>query len=182
VDEDGWNKKGYAWVIKGKKYGEQPQKEVGIPPIHQFLNKGFWNQNTISRIEKADFEKIHKHVLEYQYVPDKVPLLGREPKCEQELLGAVVCGHKELGTSKVLRIRKAFPDLLVKLRNKVTVHRGLSQFSRRRGLVSWKKPLSAAKMGLSPSAARGQAHFSAFTSTGELRRKGPKNEPVPGGL
>ena len=37
-------------------------------------------------------------------------------------------------------------------KRRVTVHRGLSRFSRRRGLVIWNAAVFAAKMGLSPSA------------------------------
>ena len=61
----------------------------------------------------------------------------------------------------------------------VTVHGGLSQFSRRSGRPTWKGPLSPRKWDC-PLRPRGQAHFSAARRLLIATQNGPKNEPVPG--
>jgi len=47
--------------------------------------------------------------------PKEIPILGREPTCEQELLTIVVGGHKQLGIDKILKVQTRFPDMLVSI-------------------------------------------------------------------
>ena len=61
----------------------------------------------------------------------------------------------------------------------VTVHGGLSQFSRRGGLGVLGNTLFAANMGLSPSAQAERHIFSAVCRWRREKPKGPKNKPVP---
>lgn len=65
-------------------------------------------------ITAADYDRIRRYMLSCQFDPGKVPLFGREPENEQELLAAIVYGHKDPGIERILRVRKAFPDLLVR--------------------------------------------------------------------
>jgi hypothetical protein len=70
-----------------------------------------------------------------QLNPKAIPLLMREPRFEQELLAIVVCGHKALGIEKISRVRKAFPDLQVKLKGKrEEIHVELEMYSK--GFIS----------------------------------------------
>lgn len=104
-----------GWMIEGKPYGEQPGQPVGVRPIGELLGKKVFNQQAIIRIEENDFERIRKNTLRDQLKPEDIPVFGREPRNEQELLAVVVGGHKEWGIEQIVRVQKAFPDLLVKL-------------------------------------------------------------------
>lgn len=104
-----------AWMIEGKFCGPQPAREVGVPPLPDLLGRPVWTNQAIVPITANDFERIRSRVLNDRFNARKVPLLGREPETEQELLAVVVHRHKALGIERILRIRKAFPDLLVKL-------------------------------------------------------------------
>ncbi|MFZ3199979.1 MAG: hypothetical protein WA175_02390 [Candidatus Acidiferrales bacterium] len=104
-----------AWLIEGSPFGPQPKKPVVVPPIRDLLKKRVWNNQAITPIKLKDFEQIQKYALKRQFDPRLIPLLGREPYNEQELLAIAVSAHKNLGIEKIIRVRTAFPDLLVKL-------------------------------------------------------------------
>jgi hypothetical protein len=104
-------------MIEGQEFGKQPRKPVGVPPINDLLSpKRVWNNQAIVPITAEDFAKIRDYARSHQLDANKIPLLKREPRCEQELLAAVVFGHKELGIDEIIRVRTAFPDLLVKIK------------------------------------------------------------------
>jgi len=48
----------------------------------------------------------------------KVPLLERDIVNEQELVSAVVWGHKDLGIRKIIKVQTRFPDMLVNVKGK----------------------------------------------------------------
>ena len=106
-----------AWMIEGQEFGAQPRKgiPVGVPPIADLLGRPIWNNQALVPIAADDFERIRDYTRSRQLDTAKIPLLGREPECEQELLAIVACGHKALGIAEIVRVRKAFPDLLVKI-------------------------------------------------------------------
>ena len=120
-----------AWMIEGEPYGKQPRRAVGVLPINNLLSpKRVWNNQAIIPITVEDFDRIRAYTLSHQLDTEKIPFLGREPECEQELLAAVVYGHKKLGIEKIFRVRKAFPDLLVKIeRHAEEVHLELEVYS-----------------------------------------------------
>jgi len=119
-----------AWMIEGIPHGEQPRHEVGIPPIGDLLQKRLWNNQAIIPVTRDDFAVIRDYTLCHQLNPNRIPFLRREPKCEQELLAVVISGHKKLGIERIVRIRAAFPDLLVKLEGKrEEVHLELELYS-----------------------------------------------------
>jgi SAM-dependent methyltransferase len=66
--------------------------------------------------------------------------------------------------------------------NLVTVHRGLSQFSRRRGLAPWKNPHRPRKWDCPPRPQRDRHFFRPSCALVSHNENVPKNEPVPGGL
>lgn len=47
-----------AWMISGKRYGEQPSHPVTVPPINKMLGKNRFGRITISPIEAEEFEKM----------------------------------------------------------------------------------------------------------------------------
>ena len=117
-DESEWSKLGYAWMIEGKPWREQeqPSQPVGVLPINDILSpKRVWNNQAIIPITVEDFGDIREHALSREFDTGRIPLIGREPECEQELLAVVVSGHEDLGIEKILRVRKAFPDMLVQI-------------------------------------------------------------------
>jgi hypothetical protein len=103
-------------MISGKPYGEQPRQPVGVRPIDGLLHKSTFKNQTLIPIEVEDFERIQKETLRREFDTGKIPLLAREPNNEQELLAIVVYGHKQLGVEEIIRVRKAFPDLLVRVK------------------------------------------------------------------
>lgn len=126
----------WAWLIEGTPEGEQPKHPVGVPPINDMLQKSTWNNQAMVPITAADYDRIRRYMLSRQFDPGRVPLFGRQPENEQELLAAVVCGHKDLGIEKILRVRKAFPDLLVQFAgSSEEVHLELEVYSE--GFISY---------------------------------------------
>ena len=103
-----------AWFIEGKPFGDQPKWSVSVKPIGDILpHRKLFNQQAIVRINAEDFEAIRQHTLNRQFDIEDIPLLKRDPQSEQELLAVVVYGHKQLGIERIIRVRTAFPDLLV---------------------------------------------------------------------
>jgi hypothetical protein len=116
VSEYGWKRKGYAWMIEGRRCWKRPVHPVGVPPINELLRpKRVWNNQAIVPITVEDFERIRQHTLSHEFDTGEIPLLRRQPHNEQELLAAVIFGHKKLGIEKIVQVQKAFPDLLVKI-------------------------------------------------------------------
>jgi hypothetical protein len=112
------NGKRKAWMIEGRAFGEQPRQPVGVLPINDLLNHRVWNNQGIIPISQSDFDNIKEYSLGHELNPDKIPLLKREPRCEQELLAMIVSAHKKLGIQSFNRIQTAFPDLLAKIKGK----------------------------------------------------------------
>jgi hypothetical protein len=110
--------KKWAWLIKGAPFGKPLPDPVVIPPISSFLDKEIFHQKTIIRISKREFDSIRGYTQKHQFNPKKIPCLGREPRCEQEVVAILASGHKQLGIEKILRIQTHFPDMLVKIRGK----------------------------------------------------------------
>jgi hypothetical protein len=104
-----------AWLIEGKQCGHQPKEPVGVPPLADLLSKPMFHNQGIVPISHDDFDRIREFTLSHQLDKNWIPLLKREPENEQELLAVVVYGHQELGIEEIIRVRKAFPDLFVKI-------------------------------------------------------------------
>jgi len=104
---------GKAWLIEGKEYGSQPDRPVVVPPIDKLLHRQTYARTTLIRIFAGEFEILRKETFARQKSLSRVPLFGRSPKCEQELLCAVVFGHKQLGIERIVSVQKGFPDLCV---------------------------------------------------------------------
>ncbi len=121
-----------AWMIEGSPFGKQPRQPVGVPPIDELLErKTFKGQTLVPILDAKEFERIRDHTLQHELDPNDIPFLAREPRNEQEVLAVVLCCHKQLGIEKILRIRTAFPDLLVKLKGKSeSVHLELETYSK----------------------------------------------------
>lgn len=77
-----------AWLIEGEPCGEQPIEPVGVPPIADLLNKTFWKNQGLVPITEKDFDFIREFVLTHQFDTKRIPLVGREPENEQELLAS----------------------------------------------------------------------------------------------
>jgi hypothetical protein len=107
-----------AWMVKGMKIGWQPPTPVLVPPIEELLGRRYFRQTTVVPIRKSEFARIRKYAQKHRLNPSKIPLLKREPRYEQEVLAIFACGHRQFGVEKILRIRTAFPDVLVKLAGK----------------------------------------------------------------
>jgi hypothetical protein len=100
-------------MIEGEACGDQPMEPVGVEPIDDILGRTSWKNQTLVRISAEELHRIRQHTLSRQFDTKKIPLLGREPENEQEVLASVIYGHEELGIRNIIRVRKAFPDLLV---------------------------------------------------------------------
>lgn len=78
-----------------------------------------------------EFERVRDYTLTHELNPRDIPFLGREPRNEQEVLAVVFCCHQKLGIEKILRVRTAFPNLLVKLKGKAeSVHLEVETYSK----------------------------------------------------
>lgn len=118
------------WQIKGKRYGRQPAWPVGVRPLDSLLGRTTFKQSALTDITESEFEAIRKEVLQLEFDSRNIPVIGREPECEQEVLGIVVAAHKAIGVRKILRIRKAFPDMLVEIEGRRNpVHLELELYS-----------------------------------------------------
>jgi hypothetical protein len=104
-----------VWMIAGEPYGDRLDKPIGVPPIGSLLGRPVFNQATVIQITPNEFRCIRKQALDLRFDASTIPLIGREPRCEQELLAVVVQGHADLGITKIHRVRKAFPDMLVEI-------------------------------------------------------------------
>ncbi len=111
--------RGKGWVIVGKKIFGFPQQPVNIPPIDTVLNRRTKRQGTLIQISADEFEKLKKAVEDRELNPETIPVLGREPECEQELVAVVARDYQRLGIEKIIRVRTRFPDMLVKLKGHV---------------------------------------------------------------
>ena len=110
--ETDWVEKGFAWMIEGEDFGEQPRCDVTIPPLQKLLDKDLFGRKTITEISAEEFNKIRAETSRLELPRDKIPLLGREPRCEQELLAIVIAGLDRLGIDRILQVQVHFPDLL----------------------------------------------------------------------
>jgi hypothetical protein len=114
-----WKKPGYAWMIKGKEYGKQPLCPVEIPPISDLLGRRIFNNQAITPgISEKDFNCIRDKAFSLEFDTSTIPLLGRQPRCEQEVLSILVAGYKQFGIKKILKVQTRFPDVLVDIGGK----------------------------------------------------------------
>jgi hypothetical protein len=127
-----------AWMIEGRPWGKQPVQPVGVPPIDELLqlfnkDRKHFKAQMLVPIKDGEqaFERIRDCTLARELNPDDIPLLGREPRNEQEVLAVILACHQRLGIQKILRVRTRFPDLLVKLKGrKDSVHLEVETYSK----------------------------------------------------
>lgn len=115
---DDWDDR--AWMIEGKLHGEQPRyKPVSVPSINKMLDRTLFGRGAIiPGISAKEFERIREEALNRQLAPKTIPLLGREPLNEQEVLSVVVAGRSALGIKKIIKVQTSFPDMLVSINGK----------------------------------------------------------------
>jgi hypothetical protein len=109
---------GTGWMIRGKIVGRKLDDPVVIPPLERFLKKRMFHGRTITSIPKHVFETIKTYAQKHRLARHDIPGLGREPRNEQEVLAVVAASQKKIGIERVLEVRRAFPDMLVKLKGK----------------------------------------------------------------
>lgn len=120
----------HGWMIEGKPCGDQPMEPVAVEPIDDILGKTLWKNQAIVPITEEDFDKIRKHALSRQFDTKSIPLLGREPENEQEVLAVIAACHNQLGIEKIIRVRQAFPDMLIQFQGSTEkVHVELELYS-----------------------------------------------------
>ena len=101
-----------GWFIDGVQYGENPTAPVGVPSIDALLGRTTFKQTTLLKISATEFEPIRRYALDNQLDPTKIPVFQREPSYEQEVVAIVAHAYKQIGISRLFRVRTAFPDLL----------------------------------------------------------------------
>ena len=79
------------------------------------LGRPHFKNETLVPISADEFDQVRSQTCKREFNTEHIPLLGREPEREQELLAAVIFGHKKLGIEEIIQVQKAFPDLLVKI-------------------------------------------------------------------
>ncbi len=104
-----------AWLIRGEPDGMEFENRVLVPSIDYFFDKKKWARQAITPITKEEYERIRKYVCRCQISLSEIPLFGREPESEQELLAIFVNVHELLGVKRILRVQQGFPDLTVEL-------------------------------------------------------------------
>lgn len=124
------NNPAHGWLIEGRVFDQQPIQPAGVPPIDDLLGRKTFSRLAIVPINAIEFEHIRNYTLTHQLDTTTVPLLGREPECEQEVVALIAHSHKKFGISKILRVRTGFPDLLVQFeQNPTPVHLELELYS-----------------------------------------------------
>ncbi len=119
-----------AWIIKGTPIGRQQSDPVVIPPINTLLSRKLFNQRTVSRISKTEFDRIRNYTRQHYFSPRSIPCLQRDPTNEQEVLAIVASYPERYGIEKILRVQTRFPDMKVKLFGKSSpVHLELELYS-----------------------------------------------------
>ena len=104
-----------GWLIKGKPDGTPLTHRVLVPSIDYFFDTPKFRQQAVTPISKAEYDRIQQYVSEHQSAPDAIPVFGREPETEQEVLAIFVKAHELLGVKKILRVQQGFPDVTVTL-------------------------------------------------------------------
>lgn len=108
-----WGK--HAWMIKGRKHGYQPPfGPVSVRPIDTILGRTLTKRATVIKLKGGlkEFQAICREVKSRAFNPAAIPVLGREPENEQEVLMIVIGAHQQIGIGKILRVRTGFPDML----------------------------------------------------------------------
>jgi hypothetical protein len=118
---DGWDEK--AWMIEGRAFGKQPRCPVTVPSINdllwKFRKKKVVGRTALIRVSAREFNHVRSEAFRLELDPRKIPMLEREPLCEQEVLSIVVAGYRRaLGIEEILRVQTHFPDMLVKIDGK----------------------------------------------------------------
>ena len=104
-----------AWLIRGKPDGIELENRVLVPSIDYFFDKRKFTRQAITPITKGEYDRIQEYVRRCQISPSEIPVFGREPESEQELLGIFIKVHEMLGVKRILRIHQGFPDVMVEL-------------------------------------------------------------------
>ncbi len=107
-----------AWAIHGKEFRWQPSFPITVRSIQKLLKRPVYSQQTLTPISRLEFEKIRQEVKRLKLDQGRIPLLNRDPRCEQEVIGILIAAHERLGIEKIDRIRTRFPDLRVKIAGK----------------------------------------------------------------
>ncbi len=110
----------FAWAIRGAVLGRSLPFPVTVPSINKLLKrkKKVFSQQTLTPIYKEEFDRLRQEISKLQLAPERIPLLNRDPRCEQEVVGMLIAARKKLGIEKIDRVRTRFPDLRVKLAGK----------------------------------------------------------------
>lgn len=108
----------FAWAIKGRAIGWQPSFPVTVPSINKLLGKTVFGRQVLSPVSKDDFDLIRQKVKDLWLAPTRIPMLNRDPRNEQEVVGILLSAHTQLGIERIDRIRTGFPDLRVKIAGK----------------------------------------------------------------
>jgi hypothetical protein len=109
----------FAWAIKGKAIGRPLPYPVTVASINKLLRrKKLFSQQTLTPIHKGEFDRLRQEIRRLQLAPERIPLLNRDPRCEQEVVAILIAARKELGIERIDRVRTRFPDLRVKLAGK----------------------------------------------------------------
>jgi len=108
----------HAWMIEGRSLDKKFAQPVGVPPLEILLARKYFRQSALISISAQEFARIKKYVREHRLNPAAIPVLGREPRYEQEMLAVIAQAYTKLGIERILRIQTAFPDLLVKLKGR----------------------------------------------------------------
>lgn len=104
-----------AWLIRGEPDKLKLQNRVLVPSIDYFFDTRKFSRQAITPITHKEYERIYNYVFNHQLSPAEIPLLGREPESEQEVLAIFITAHDALGVKRILRAQQRFPDLEVAL-------------------------------------------------------------------
>lgn len=111
----GWES--HAWTIRGRAIGPQLKfGAVSIPPLESLLGRALVRQATIVELKnKHEFDLIRDEAKKREFDPREIPILGREPENEQEVVAILAGAYQALGIRKILKVQTRFPDALVQI-------------------------------------------------------------------
>jgi hypothetical protein len=95
---------GRAWIIEGRAIEPKLRyAPVAVPPINQILGRRVFSRGAIiPGISSDDFQRVVDEAVSRQLDPRRIPVFGRHPLNEQEVLAILAARHRQFGIDRLV--------------------------------------------------------------------------------